>query len=171
MYSAYVYILYLSNLTCSINYYRIHALASYASPAKIINHTANFVFIVGRNIGLGTFKTWWPPETREKRLYLLLLLGSDILCMPSADPPKYYYLVGFLRFGNHDQSGPLYDPMSSTPNAYTYIHIGIIHTYMLYFIHLFYCYIIILLYSTYNILSLRGIGAMGKVCVCVGGGG
>lgn len=40
----------------------------------------------------------------------------------SPDPPKYF--VGFfLRFGNHDQSEPLYDPMS---RAYYFIYFIII---------------------------------------------
>jgi len=143
-----------------INYYRIHALALYASAAKIINHTATFVFIVGRNIGMGTFKTSWPPETREKRLYLFFLLGPDILCAVCGPPEILLSRRLFTIWKSRSIRAALRPDEQHTE----YLPAPIpTRTYMLYFIHLFYYYIIILLYSTYNILSLRRIGVMGKV--------
>lgn len=83
--------------------------------------------------------------------------------MPFADPPKYYYLVGFLRFGNHDQSGPLYDPMSCIPLLRLYLHTRT-HTYkyIIYMCYiLFFYFIVILLYYIPPITYYRCGGSSG----------
>lgn len=84
-----------------------------------------------------------------KNSYIFFFSSVPTFYVPSADPPKYYYLVGFLRFGNHDQFGPLYDPMSSTPNTYPhpYLHAHICYILFIYFIViLLYYYILPITY-------------------------
>lgn len=136
-------------------YYRVHELALYTSTAKIINYIANFVFIVYFQSRVTPGDSWKTP--------ISFFSPRVPFYVPFADPPKYYYLVGFLRFGNHDQSGPLYDPMSCIPLLRLYLHTRT-HTYkyIIYMCYiLFFYFIVILLYYIPPITYYRCGGSSG----------
>lgn len=131
-----------------------HELSLYTSTAKIINYIANFVFIVYFQSRVTPGDSWKTPIS-----FFSLRVPFYV---PFTDPPKYYYLVGFLRFGNHDQSGPLYDPMSCIPLlTYTCTHTHT-HKYIIYMCYiLFFYFIVILLYYIHPITYYRCGGSSG----------
>lgn len=130
-----------------INFIEYNALA--IMYCAIINNMANFVFIVIGTQSIQVLSKSRDPRRLVKNEYIsFFLFGSNILCAVRGPPEILLSRRLFTIWKSRSIRAALRPDEQHTeylPAPIIPIHT---YTYMLYFIHLFYCYIIIL-YSSH----------------------